>query len=134
MEFQIKSIKMSSRGRGFNSRGGGGGGGSYRGRGGGSDWGSGSGNVSRGGYSSSRGGRFKYSTPSYDSRNKYNSSKIFYYLNNAMSIIKQVFIYKIINISGGSERYSSRGGRGDHSNNYKRQRVSEIIIKSTLYR
>ncbi|KAL0134761.1 hypothetical protein PUN28_001496 [Cardiocondyla obscurior] len=92
------SSNMSSRGRGFSSRGGG----SYRGRGGGggSEWNGGStgGNVSgRGGYSSSRGGRFKYSTTSYDSRSKYNS---------------------------GSERYSSRGGRGEHSNNYKRPRDS----------
>nr|XP_031839022.1 keratin, type II cytoskeletal 2 epidermal-like isoform X2 [Nomia melanderi]XP_031839023.1 keratin, type II cytoskeletal 2 epidermal-like isoform X2 [Nomia melanderi] len=90
---------MSSRGRGFSSRGGS----SYRGRGGGSgnEWNSGStgGNMSsRGGYSSSRGGRFKYSTTSYDSRSKYNS--------------------------GGSERYSSRGGRGEHSNSYKRPRDS----------
>ncbi|CAD1473415.1 unnamed protein product, partial [Heterotrigona itama] len=65
---------MSSRGRGFSSRGGS----SYRGRGGssGNEWNSGStgGNMSsRGGYSSSRGGRFKYSTTSYDSRSKYNS-------------------------------------------------------------
>ncbi|XP_076640347.1 uncharacterized protein LOC143352003 isoform X2 [Colletes latitarsis] len=92
------SSNMSSRGRGFNSRGGS----SYRGRGGGSgnEWNSGStgGNMSsRGGYSSSRGGRFKYSTTSYDSRSKYNS---------------------------GSERYSSRGGRGEHSNSYKRPRDS----------
>ncbi|XP_012224116.1 DNA ligase 1 isoform X2 [Linepithema humile] len=90
------SSTMSSRGRGFSSRGGG----SYRGRGGGggNDWSSSSvgGNISRGGYSSSRGGRFKYSTTSYDSRSKYNS--------------------------GGSERYSSRGGRGEHSNSYKRPR------------
>ncbi|XP_032688591.1 zinc finger CCCH domain-containing protein 13-like isoform X2 [Odontomachus brunneus] len=93
------SSTMSSRGRGFNSRGGG----SYRGRGGGggNEWGGGStgGNMSgRGGYSSSRGGRFKYSTTSYDSRSKYTS--------------------------GGSERYSSRGGRGEHSNSYKRPRDS----------
>ncbi|KAL6426147.1 hypothetical protein ACFW04_009009 [Cataglyphis niger] len=91
------SSTMSSRGRGFIPRGGG----SYRGRGGGgNDWsGSTSGNMSgRGGYSSSRGGRFKYSTTSYDSRSKYNS--------------------------GGSERYSSRGGRGEHSNSYKRPRDS----------
>ncbi|KAL2717853.1 protein SHORT ROOT IN SALT MEDIUM 1-like isoform X1 [Vespula squamosa] len=94
------SSTMSSRGRGFSSRGGS----SYRGRGGGgggSDWGGGStgGNMSnRGSYSSSRGGRFKYSTTSYDSRSKYNS--------------------------GGSERYSSRGGRGEHSNSYKRPRES----------
>ncbi|CAK9810133.1 hypothetical protein ANTQUA_LOCUS6313 [Anthophora quadrimaculata] len=93
------SSSMSSRGRGFSSRGGS----SYRGRGGGSgnEWNSGStgGNMSsRGGYSSSRGGRFKYSTTSYDSRSKYNS--------------------------GGSERYSSRGGRGEHSNSYKRPRDS----------
>ncbi|XP_043257867.1 zinc finger CCCH domain-containing protein 13 isoform X2 [Colletes gigas] len=92
------SSNMSSRGRGFNSRGGS----SYRGRGGGSgnEWNSGStgGNMSsRGGYSSSRGGRFKYSTTNYDSRSKYNS---------------------------GSERYSSRGGRGEHSNSYKRPRDS----------
>jgi len=64
---------MSSRGRGFSSRGGG----SYRGRGGGNEWnGSAGGNVSRGGYSSSRGGRFKYSTTNYDSRSKYNSGNI----------------------------------------------------------
>ncbi|EZA46844.1 DNA ligase 1 isoform X2 [Ooceraea biroi] len=90
------SSTMSSRGRGFVSRGG-----SYRGRGGGggNEWSGGSagGTMSgRGGYSSSRGGRFKYSTTSYDSRSKYNS--------------------------GGSERYSSRGGRGEHSNSYKRPR------------
>ncbi|XP_053995359.1 G patch domain-containing protein 8-like isoform X2 [Hylaeus anthracinus] len=90
------SSSMSPRGRGFNSRGGS----SYRGRGGGgNEWNSGStGNMSsRGGYSSSRGGRFKYSNTSYDSRSKYNS--------------------------GGSERYSSRG-RGEHSNSYKRPRDS----------
>ncbi|TGZ55962.1 Uncharacterized protein DBV15_08031 [Temnothorax longispinosus] len=91
------SSTMSSRGRGFGSRGGG----SYRGRGGGggNEWNGGSagGNISRGGYSSSRGGRFKYSTTSYDSRSKYNL---------------------------GSERYSSRGGRGEHSNSYKRPRDS----------
>ncbi|XP_071563838.1 uncharacterized protein [Temnothorax nylanderi] len=91
------SSTMSSRGRGFSSRGGG----SYRGRGGGggNEWNGGSagGNISRGGYSSSRGGRFKYSTTNYDSRSKYNS---------------------------GSERYSSRGGRGEHSNSYKRPRDS----------
>ncbi|XP_076643722.1 uncharacterized protein LOC143353974 isoform X3 [Halictus rubicundus] len=93
------SSSMSSRGRGFGSRGGS----SYRGRGGGSgnEWNSGStgGYISsRGVYSSSRGGRFKYSTTSYDSRSKYNT--------------------------GGSERYSSRGGRGEHSNSYKRPRDS----------
>ncbi|XP_011645932.1 uncharacterized protein LOC105432700 isoform X2 [Pogonomyrmex barbatus] len=91
------SSTMSSRGRGFSSRGG-----SYRGRGGGggNEWNGSSagGNISsRGGYSSSRGGRFKYSTTSYDSRSKYNS---------------------------GSERYTSRGGRGEHSNSYKRPRDS----------
>ncbi|XP_043278712.1 DBIRD complex subunit ZNF326-like isoform X2 [Venturia canescens] len=94
---------MSSRGRGFSSRGNS----SYRGnRGGGGgsgDWGSGGnsgGSMNRGGYSSSRGSRFKYSTTSYDSRNKYGSV-------------------------GSSEKYSSRGGRGgDHSNSYKRPRDS----------
>ncbi|XP_074110269.1 uncharacterized protein LOC141534668 isoform X2 [Cotesia typhae] len=89
---------MSSRGRGFSSRGGGGGSSSYRGRGG-SNWetSSNGSNMRRGGYDSSRGGRFnKYSSHSYDSRsNKYNSS-------------------------GSSDQYSSRGGRSDHSNNYKR--------------
>ncbi|XP_023290307.1 TRAF3-interacting protein 1 [Orussus abietinus] len=90
------SSSMSSRGRGFNSRGGS----SYRGRGGGgNDWNSsGSGaNISRGNYTS-RGSRFKYSAPGYDSRSKYPS--------------------------GGSERYSSRGGRGDHSSSCKRPRDS----------
>lgn len=72
----FNSSVMSSRGRGFGSRGGS----SYRGRGGGgtNEWsGSAGGNISgRGGYSSSRGsGRFKYST-GYDSRSKYNSGKI----------------------------------------------------------
>ncbi|XP_015126691.1 golgin subfamily A member 6-like protein 22 isoform X2 [Diachasma alloeum] len=87
---------MSSRGRGFNSRGGGGN--SYRGRGGG-EWSGSGGSGSRGGFSSSRGGRFnKYSGGGYDSRSKYNNS------------------------SGGSDRYGSRGGRGDHSNHYKRPR------------
>ncbi|XP_063982547.1 eukaryotic translation initiation factor 5B-like isoform X2 [Diachasmimorpha longicaudata] len=87
---------MSSRGRGFNSRGGGGN--SYRGRGGG-DWSGSGGSGSRGGFPSSRGGRFnKYSGGGYESRSKYNNS------------------------SGGSDRYGSRGGRGDHSNSYKRPR------------
>lgn len=71
---------MSSRGRGFVSRGGG----SYRGRGGGggNEWsGSTGGNMSgRGGYSSSRGGRFKYSTTSYDSRSKYTSGNTYAFL------------------------------------------------------
>ncbi|XP_057339136.1 uncharacterized protein LOC130676698 isoform X3 [Microplitis mediator] len=96
MSHGYNKYSMSSRGRGFNSRGGGG---TYRGRGG-SNWetSSNGSNMSRGGYSSSRGGRFnKYSSTSYDSRHKYNSS-------------------------GSSDRYSSRGGRGDHSNNYKRPR------------
>ncbi|XP_012257120.2 zinc finger CCCH domain-containing protein 13 isoform X3 [Athalia rosae] len=88
------SSSMSSRGRGFSSRGGS----SYRGRGGGGEWSGGStttmGSRGGGGYSASR-GRFNYSTPSYDSRSKYTSG-------------------------GGSERYSSRGGRGDNSNSYKR--------------
>lgn len=30
----------------------------------------------------------------------------------------------LIILTGGSERYSSRGGRGEHSNSYKRPRVS----------
>ncbi|XP_033224303.1 protein split ends-like isoform X2 [Belonocnema kinseyi] len=89
---------MSSRGRGFSSRGGS----SYRGRGGGSDWKNSSNSGGRGSYSSSRGGRFNNytSNQNYDSRNKYNSG-------------------------GGSDRYSSRGGgRGEHSNSYKRPRDS----------
>lgn len=68
---------MSSRGRGFGSRGGS----SYRGRGGGGDWSGGStssigsrGGGGGGGYSASR-GRFNYSTPSYESRSKYASGK-----------------------------------------------------------
>lgn len=92
---------MSSRGRGFSSRGGS----SYRGRGSGgrSDWNSSS-SRGRGDYSSSRGGGFnKYnSNQNYDSRTKYNSG-------------------------GGSDRYSTRGGgggRGEHSNSYKRPRDS----------
>ncbi|XP_017893046.1 uncharacterized protein LOC108632776 isoform X3 [Ceratina calcarata] len=92
------SSNMSSRGRGFSSRGGS----SYRGRGGssGNEWNSSAGGnmSSRGGYSSSRGSRFKYPTTSYDSRSKYDT--------------------------GGSERYPSRGGRGEHNNSYKRPRDS----------
>lgn len=34
-----------------------------------------------------------------------------------------IFIF----IIGGSERYSSRGGRGEHSNSYKRPRVCKQI-------
>lgn len=93
---------MSSRGRGFGSRGGG----SYRGRGGGggNEWSGGStgGNMSgRGGYSSSRGGRFKYSTTSYDSRSKYNSGNIcvfsLLYIENKMHIII-IYANYIVNV------------------------------------
>lgn len=39
-----------------------------------------------------------------------------------MFLLKLILIF--IFIIGGSERYSSRGGRGEHSNSYKRPRVS----------